>query len=73
MPSQHKTSCHELNPVEQAYLVGRHDAGESFGQISHETGVPKTIVIDTVQNAKERGTTTSLPHSRPRKTDVRDD
>jgi len=73
MSSQHKTSRHELTPIERAYLIGRHDASESFNHISHETGVPKTTVINTVQNAKTQSTTNSLPRSRPRKTDVRDD
>jgi len=34
---------------------------------------PETTVINTVQNAKERGNTESLPRSAPRKTDVRAD
>ena len=53
MPTQRKTSRHELTPIERAYLLGRRDAGESFGQISCETGVPKTTVVNTVHNAKE--------------------
>ena len=73
MSTQHKTSRHELTPVERAYLVGKHDAGESFGQISHETSIPKSTVVDTVQNVKKRGNTNSLPRSRPCKTDLRDD
>jgi hypothetical protein len=73
MARQHKTSRHELTPIERAYLVGRCDAGESFGHISSETGVPKTTVIDTVKNASERGTTTSLPRGGPCKTDIRDE
>ena len=73
MPTQRKTNRHELTPIERAYLLGRRDAGESFGQISCETGVPKTTVVDTVRKAKERGNTNSLPHSHPRKTDLRDD
>ena len=73
MPAQRKTTRHELDPIERAYLVGRRDAGESFGQISRETGVPKSTVIDTVQNTKKRSYTKSLPCARPRKTDVRDD
>ena len=73
MPAQRKTTRHELDPIERAYLVGRRDAGESFGQISRETGVPKSTVIDTVQNTKKRSYTKSLPRARPRKTDVRDD
>ena len=31
MSTQYKTSCHELTPVEQVYLVGKYDADESFG------------------------------------------
>ena len=44
MPAQRKTTRHELDPVKRAYLAGRRDAGEIFGQISHETGVPKSTV-----------------------------
>ena len=73
MPTQRKAKRHELNPVERAYLIGRHDAGESFDKISHETGVPKTTIVDTFQNAENRGSTISLPRARPRKTDLRDD
>jgi transposase len=73
MPAQRKTTRHELSPVERAYLVGRRDAGESFGQISQETGVPKSTVIDTVKNTNERGNTQSLPRGPSRKTDIRDD
>jgi transposase len=73
MPPQPTTTRRELTPIERAYLVGRHDAGESSRQISHETGVPKSTVIDTIHNAKECGHTNSLPCSRPRKTDIRDD
>lgn len=73
MVHQRKTNRHELRPTERAYLVGRHDAGESFGHISSETGIPKTTVIDTVKKASERGTTTSLPRGGPRKTDLRDE
>ena len=73
MPTQCKAKCHELNPVEQAYLIGRHDAGKSFDKISHKTGVPKTTIVDTFQNAKNRGSTISLPCTRPCKTDLRDD
>ena len=73
MPAQRKTTRHGFDPIERAYLVGRRDAGESFGQISRETGVPKSTVIDTVQNTKKWTYTKSLPRARPRKTDVRDD
>jgi len=73
MSTQRKTTRHELSSVERAYLVGRHDAGESFGQISHETGIPKTTIVDTVHNATERGNTNSLPRPHPRKTDARTD
>jgi hypothetical protein len=73
MPCSNKTNRHELTPVERAYLVGRRKAGESFGHISSETGVPKTTVIDTIKNTSERGTTTSLPQGRPCKTDPRDE
>ncbi len=72
MPPQPTTTRRELSPIERAYLVGRHDAGESSHQISHETGVPKSTVIDTIHNTAERGHTNSLPRSRPRKTDLRD-
>ena len=73
MSTQRKTTRHELSSVERAYLVGRHDAGESFGQISHETGIPKTTIVDTIHNATERGNTNSLPRPHPRKTDARTD
>jgi hypothetical protein len=73
MPTQRKTSRHELTPIEWAYLVGRYDAGESFGQSSHETGIPKTTIIDTVHSATERGNTNSLPRTHPRATDTRTD
>jgi hypothetical protein len=71
MPPKPKTDRRELTPIERAYLVGRRDAGESFDQISRETGVPKTTVIDTVHNTKKRGSTESLPRGGPRKTDAR--
>src|SRR5437773_5574768 len=70
MPTQRKAKHHELNPVERAYLIGRHDAGESFDKISHETGVPKTTIVDTFQNAENRGSTISLPRACSRKTDL---
>src|SRR5256886_6042415 len=73
MSAQRKMTRHELSPIERAYLVGKHDAGESFGQISRETDVPKSTVTDTLQNTEERSHTQSLPHTRPRKTDIRDD
>ena len=73
MPAQRKTTHHELSSIQRAYLVGRHDTGESFGQISQETGVPKSTVIDTIKNTKKRGNTQSLPRGPSRKTDVRDD
>ena len=47
MPTQHKAKYHKLNPVEWTYLIGRHDAGKSFDKISHEMGVPKTMIVDT--------------------------
>ena len=47
MPTQRKAKRHELNPVERAYLIGRHNIGESFDKISYETGVPKTMIVDT--------------------------
>ena len=72
MPTQRKAKHHELNPVERAYLIGRHDAGESFDKISHETGVPKTMIVDTFQNAKNRGSAISLPRAHPCKTDLQD-
>jgi len=72
MVRQHKTNCHELTPIERAYLVGRHDAGESFGHISSETGVPKSTIIDTVKNASEHSDTKSLPRGGQRKSDLRD-
>jgi hypothetical protein len=46
MPAQHKTSRHELTPIERAYLVGRHDAGDSFDKISHQTGISKSTIAD---------------------------
>jgi hypothetical protein len=74
MPVQRKTNHCELSPIKRAYLMGRHDAGESFVQISRETGVPKSTVIDTVQNTTKRGHTNSLPRGRPPcKTDLRDE
>jgi hypothetical protein len=73
MPTQCKTSRRELTPVERAYLMGRHDAGESFDQISHKTGIPKTTIVDTVHNTIERGNTNSLPRTHPRATDMRTD
>jgi transposase len=73
MARRRKTNRRELSPTKRAYLVGRRDAGESFGQISSKTGIPKSTVIDTVKNASERGTTKSLPRGGPRKTDPRDD
>jgi hypothetical protein len=73
MPVQHKTSRHELTPTERAYLVGRHDAGDSFDKISHQTGIPKSTIADTIHNTQQRGTTESLPRSAPRKTDIRAD
>ena len=73
MPTQHKTSRHELTPVERAYLVGRHDAGKNFDQISHKTGILKTTIVDTIHNAKERGNTNSLSCASPCKTDARTD
>src|SRR5438046_7504409 len=60
MARQHKTNRHELTPIERAYLVGRHDAGESFGHISSETSVPKSTIIDTVKNTSEYSDTKSL-------------
>jgi hypothetical protein len=54
MHPQCKTDRRELTSVEQAYLVGRHDAGQSFGQISQETGTPKSTVVDTIHNAQKR-------------------
>jgi hypothetical protein len=72
MPSQPKTSRRELTPAERAYLVGRHDAGESFGKISKTTKIPKSTLIDTIQNAKKGESTESLPRAASRKTDVRD-
>ena len=72
MPTQRKVKCHELNPVEQAYLIGRHDAGKSFDKISHETGVLKTTIVNTFQNAKNRGSAISLSCARPCKTDLQD-
>jgi Transposase len=73
MPTQHKTSRHELTPVERAYLVGRHDAGDSFDKISDQTGIPKSTIADTIHNAQERSTTKSLPRTGPCKTDARTD
>src|SRR5438067_311956 len=73
MPAQRKMTRRELSPIERAYLVGRHDAGESFGQISRETDVPKSTVIDTLQNTEERGHTQSLPLSLQAETGIRDD
>jgi transposase len=73
MHPQRKTDRRELTPVERAYLVGRHDAGQSFGQISQETGTPKSTVVDTIHNAQKRDQLNSLPRARPRKTDARTD
>ena len=53
MLAQHKITHYKLSPVEQAYLVGQHDAGKSFGQVSQETGVPKSIVTDSIKNTNE--------------------
>jgi hypothetical protein len=61
MPTQHKTSRHELTPVERAYLVGRHDAGDSFDKISNQMGIPKSTIADTIHHTQEHGTTESLP------------
>jgi hypothetical protein len=71
MPKQRKTSRRELTPAERAYLVGRREAGESFGKISDRTGIPKTTIQSVVKNAQKRDTTESLPCAGPRKTDIR--
>jgi len=71
MPTQRKTSRRELTPAERAYLVGRHDAGQSLGKISNETSIPKSTVQSVVENAQKRDTTESLPRTGPRKTDAR--
>jgi hypothetical protein len=73
MPTQRKTIRRELTPVERAYIVGRHDAGESLGKISKKTGIPKSTVGDTIYNNQKRGTIESLPRAGPRKTDIRTD
>jgi hypothetical protein len=70
MHPQHKTDRRKLTPVEQAYLVGRHDAGQSFGQISQETGTPKSIVVDTIHNTQKCDQLNSLPQACPCKTDA---
>ena len=43
-----KNRRHELSPTMRAYLKGRHDAEESYGKISHATGVPKTTIQSIV-------------------------
>jgi len=52
MPKQRKTSRRELTPAERTYLVGRRDAGKSFGKISDQTGIPKTTIQCVVKNAQ---------------------
>jgi hypothetical protein len=53
MPAQPKTSRHELTPIERAYLVGRHDAGESFDKIFQQTDVPKSTIASIIHNAQQ--------------------
>ena len=70
MVCQYKTNHYELTPIKRAYLVGQHDAGESFGHIFSETSIPKSTIIDIVKNASEHGDTKSLPQDGPCKSDL---
>jgi hypothetical protein len=73
MPTQRKTIRCKLMPVERAYIVGRHDAGEGLGKISKKTGIPKSTVGDTIYNNQKHDTIKSLPRTGPCKTDTRTD
>jgi hypothetical protein len=73
MPTQCKTIRCELMPVEQAYLVGRHDADESLGKISKKTSIPKSTIENTIYTNQKYSTIKLFLHIDFCKTDTRTD
>ena len=67
-----KNRRRELSPTMRAYLKGRHDAGESYGKISHTTGVPKTTIQSIVAATHQIKYKSARP-GRPRETSIRTD
>jgi len=41
------------SPAGATFIAGRRAGGQSFGNFSEETGVPKSTVIDTCQKAEK--------------------
>jgi hypothetical protein len=71
MPTQHKTSRCELTPAERAYLVGQHDAGESLGKISNQTGILKSTIQSIIKNTQKYNIIESLLYTGFYKANIR--
>ena len=61
-----------LTPEQRGKIVGAHEAGFSYRQITRQYGVAKSTICDTINHASQRNNGEELHHiGRPRELDAR--